>query len=100
MIHIFPEVFIRFNVKNKLINEIIFQSFIEMSNYSNGEKIYSALSQLHNSALKLRVECRTSVNVSSIPQHLQQDFRLMYQKVIESAFEIAKTAKTLVTLFH
>ena len=71
-----------------------------MSNFSNGEPMFTALSQLHSSALKLRVECRTSVNLSSIPEHLQQDFRLMYQKVIESAFEIAKSAKTLVTLFQ
>ena len=71
-----------------------------MSVHPNGEQIYTALNQLHSSALKLRVECRTSLNISLMPQHMKQDFRLIYQKVIESAFEIAKSAKTLVTLFQ
>jgi hypothetical protein len=72
-----------------------------MSNFPNGDQIFLALSQLHNSALKLRIECRASLNSNLSPhQHIQQDFRVIYQKVIESAFEIAKSAKILVTLFQ
>ncbi len=71
-----------------------------MSNFPNGDQIFLALSQLHNSALKLRIECRASLNSNLSHQHIQQDFRVIYQKVIESAFEIAKSAKILVTLFQ
>ena len=68
-----------------------------MSSIPNGDQIFLALRQLHNSASHLRMDCNLTV---SMQKQENQDFRVLYQQVIQRAYDIAKAAKQLVTLFQ
>lgn len=61
-------------------------------------RVQEALNQLTTSALRLREECKDWPPPAS--EDPQPDFRLKTQQVIQFAYDIAKAAKKLVTLFQ
>ncbi|PVD31653.1 hypothetical protein C0Q70_07071 [Pomacea canaliculata] len=61
-------------------------------------RVQEALNQLTTSALRLRDECKDWPPTPEEEPH--PDFRLKTQQVIQYAYDIAKAAKNLVTLFQ
>ncbi|KAK7087892.1 hypothetical protein V1264_021884 [Littorina saxatilis] len=67
-------------------------------NKCSTRKVQEALNQLTMSAVRLREECKDWPPPPD--QEPQPDFRLKTQQVIQFAYDIAKAAKKLVTLFQ
>ncbi|XP_076452808.1 ARF GTPase-activating protein GIT2-like [Babylonia areolata] len=67
-------------------------------NKCSSRKVQEALEQLTLSAERLREECKDWPPPPD--RHPQPDFRLKTQQVIQFAYDIAKAAKKLVTLFQ
>ncbi|XP_022256874.1 ARF GTPase-activating protein GIT2-like isoform X4 [Limulus polyphemus] len=81
-------------------SEKIFKAVTEIANvFPQGmqeDQIRSILKQLTGSASRLQTECNTLLRQNQPPI----DYRFVTQQVIQCAYDIAKTAKQLVTIFH
>ncbi|XP_076334100.1 ARF GTPase-activating protein GIT2-like isoform X2 [Tachypleus tridentatus] len=81
-------------------SEKIFRAVTEIANiFPQGmqeDHIWSILKQLRGSASRLQTECNTLLRENQPPI----DYRFVTQQVIQCAYDIAKTAKQLVTIFH
>lgn len=81
-------------------SEKVYRAVLEMASIFpqsiKEENIHVALKQLIGSAFRLQAECKSLL----CKHHPQIDHRFITQQVIQCAYDIAKAAKQLVTLFQ